>query len=135
MSHVSPFEGALLIADEFTLAEIWLTLHQNGIAWQSAAGQPGGTERRARMTASDRGLLAGLSDLPFARWQALCAAAGQTPLGAIAGAWCAESDLATVAAQWADCVLATGQGVAVSARLAPAVPFPPLASGDGSFPA
>lgn len=78
-----------------SLPEIWMGLHAGQKAWEQAAPAD-----RATIDESDRSILALLCEVEAARWSALCAAAGWTPVGASALSWCAGASLSEVRTVW-----------------------------------
>lgn len=114
-----PFSGAIVVGEEFSLPEIWLSLHQSAAEWARLGGLPEADWQRKQITASDHNLLRCLSDLPADRWAGLCAACGATTIGAIAGCWTLGADLPALATEWGQLQQETSQPFAMSARLAP----------------
>lgn len=113
------FEGALLVADEFSLPEIWLGLHRSAVEWARHAMVADGAALQHRLTLSDRNMLTLLADVPALRWRELCKAAGQTSTGAVAEMWCADADLISVADTWAMMSVDTKNPHEISLRLLP----------------
>jgi hypothetical protein len=111
--------GALMLDDDISLPEIWLSLHRSGVAWSQLSGQPDAVSEQHRITASDHKLLQLLHDVPYARWHAFCAACGPTVTATLAGGWSKDAPIAQVAQHWGQLVLDLAQPFAHAARLAP----------------
>ncbi|MFM2391816.1 MAG: hypothetical protein RLZZ437_3371 [Pseudomonadota bacterium] len=118
--NADPCTGAVILGDDISLPEVWLTLHRSGVAWSKLVGLPDALPQQARITASDQALLRLLDTVPYPRWQAFTAACGPTATALLAGGWTKDAPLTQIAYHWGQHVLEYAQPFAPAARLVPA---------------
>jgi hypothetical protein len=63
--NADPCTGAVILGDDISLPEVWLTLHRSGVAWSKLVGLPNALPQQARITASDQALLRLLDTVPY----------------------------------------------------------------------
>lgn len=97
----TPLEGAFILPEDVTLADIWSGIHADATAHHQARFAPDVLQQQAAINDSSRSLMRALSECAAPRWHALIESLGVTQYGAIALSWCKGAKLSDVAETYA----------------------------------